>query len=133
MSEPKKPRPEFRNLNLFHDVIRYRLPPAAWASILHRASGAFLCLLLPFGIWLFDRSLASENAFEAFSAVLDNGFVRLIAWLLLVAYLLHLFGGLRHLILDVTHRMTKSFGRQSALAVFIATAVLAVITGIMMI
>ena len=133
MSEPHKSRPEFRNLNLFHDVARYRLPPAGWASILHRASGAFLCLLLPFVIWMFDKSLSSESAFETFSAVLGNGFVRLVAWLVLVAYLLHMFGGLRHLVLDVTHRMTKSFGRSSALAVFIATAVLAVIFGIMMI
>lgn len=133
MSEPKKPRPEFRNLNLFHDVTRYRLPPAGWASILHRASGAFLCLLLPFAIWMFDASLSSASAFETFSAVLANGFVRLIAWLLLVAYILHLFGGLRHLVLDVTHRMTKKFGRDSAWAVFGATAVLGVIFGIMMI
>lgn len=133
MSEPKKPRPEFRNLNLFRDVARYRLPPAGWASILHRASGAFLCLLLPFAIWLFDKSLTSESSFAAFSSALDNGFVRFVAWLLLVAYLLHLFGGLRHLVLDVTHRMTKPFGRDTAWAVFIATAVLAVIFGIMMI
>ncbi|MCK9514805.1 MAG: succinate dehydrogenase, cytochrome b556 subunit [Ottowia sp.] len=132
MSEQTKSRPEFRNLNLFRDVARYRLPPAGWASILHRASGAFLCLLLPFAIWLFDKSLTSESSFAAFSAALDNGFVRFVAWLLLVAYLLHLFGGLRHLVLDVTHRMTKPFGRNTALAVFIATAVLAVVFGIMM-
>lgn len=133
MSEPNKPRPEFRNLNLFRDVTRYRLPPAGWASILHRASGAFLCLLLPFAIWMFDKSLSSASAFDTFSAVLGNGFVRLVAWLLLVAYILHLFGGLRHLVLDVTHRMTKKFGRDTAWAVFIATAVLGVIFGFMMI
>ena len=133
MSEPRKPRPEFRNLNLFHDITKNRLPPAGWASILHRASGAFLCLLLPFAIWMFDKSLSSESAFDAFRSALDHGLVRFIAWLLLVAYLLHLFGGLRHLVLDVTHRMTKKFGRDTAWAVFIATAVLGVIFGIMMI
>lgn len=133
MSESQKSRPEFRNLNLFHDVTKYRLPPAGWASILHRASGAFLCLLLPFVIWMFDKSLTSESSFDVFREALSGGFVRFVAWVVLVAYLLHLFGGLRHLVLDATHRMTKAFGRQSALAVFIATAVLAVIFGIMMI
>jgi succinate dehydrogenase / fumarate reductase cytochrome b subunit len=32
-------RPQYRNLNLFHDIRTYRLPLAGWVSILHRASG----------------------------------------------------------------------------------------------
>ena len=54
MSEAPKPRPEFRNINIFNDVRTYRLPLAGWVSILHRASGALMFLLLPFIIWLFD-------------------------------------------------------------------------------
>lgn len=133
MTQAKSNKREFRNLNLFRDVTTYRLPPAGWASILHRASGAFIVLLLPFAIWMFDQSLGSAAAFEHFRAVLGHGLVRFIAWLLLAVYLLHLFGGVRHLVLDVTHRMTKAFGRQSAIAVFIASAIAALIAAILMI
>lgn len=130
MTEVPKARKEFRNLNVFSDLRSYRLPPAGWASILHRISGALLFLLLPFLIWLFDKSLSTPAAFEQFSAVMGSWFVRLIVWGLLTAYLYHLFSGIRHLYLDVTHRMTKEFGRQSALAVFGATIVLSLICAV---
>ena len=73
MSEAPKPRPEFRNINIFNDVRTYRLPLAGWVSILHRASGALMFLLLPFIIWLFDKSISSEISFGQFSAAFSNG------------------------------------------------------------
>ena len=45
MTELAKKRPEFRNINAFKDLTTYRMTPAAWVSILHRASGAILFLL----------------------------------------------------------------------------------------
>ena len=59
MSEVAKPRPEYRNINVFNDLTTYRMPAAAWVSILHRASGAIMFVLLPFIIWLFDKSVSS--------------------------------------------------------------------------
>ncbi len=136
MSEVTKPRPEFRNLNLFRDVRTYRLPLAGWVSILHRASGALIFLLLPFIIWLFDKSISSEISFGEFTAAFSNGlwvfpawFVKLVVLALIWAYLLHLFAGVRHLFLDVTHRTTKEFGRHSALTVLIASTLLTLILG----
>lgn len=136
MSEASKPRPEFRNLNLFHDVMSYRLPPAGWASILHRISGFLMVVLLPFVIWLFDKSVSSEISFGEFSAAFSTGvgifpawFIKLVTLVLMWSFLLHIFAGIRHLYLDVTHRMTKDFGRHSANAVFIATIILGIIFG----
>lgn len=136
MSEATKPRPEFRNLNLFHDIISYRLPPAGWVSILHRISGFLMVVLLPFAIWLFDKSVSSEISFGEFSAAFTTGiwifpawFIKLVTLALMLSFLLHIFAGIRHLYLDVTHRMTKDFGRHSANAVFVATIVLTIIFG----
>lgn len=126
MSDTSKPRREFRNLGPA-DLLHYRLPLAGWNSILHRISGALLFLLLPWAIWMFDKSLTSQISFERFTAVLSNGFVRFITWGLLTAYIYHFFAGLRHLVLDVTHRMTKDFGRHTAVAVFAATAVVSLL------
>lgn len=136
MSEVSKPRPQYRNLNLFTDVRTYRLPLAGLVSILHRISGFLMFLLLPFIIWLFDKSISSEISFGQFSAAFSAGlwifpgwFVKLVVLALIWSYLHHLFAGVRHLYLDVSHRTTKEFGRQSAVTVLAASVALTVILG----
>lgn len=136
MSEVAKPRPEFRNLNLFRDVRTYRLPLAGWVSILHRASGALMFFLLPFIIWLFDKSVSSEISFGQFSAAFTAGawlfpawFIKLVVLALIWAYLLHIFAGTRHLYLDVSHRTTKPFGRHSAAVVLVLSTLLTLLLG----
>ena len=46
-----------RNISIF-DLVRYRLPWAGKASILHRISGALLFLALPLILMVFEHSLA---------------------------------------------------------------------------
>ncbi|MDF3036962.1 MAG: sdhC, partial [Paucimonas sp.] len=59
MSEATKNRREYRNIHIM-DLLRYRMPLAAIASILHRISGGLLFLLLPFLLYLLEKSLTSE-------------------------------------------------------------------------
>lgn len=122
MTDPAPQRPEFRNINAFNDLPSYRLPPAGWVSILHRVSGALMFLLLPFIIWLFDKSVSSEISFGKFRAAFTAGvgiypawFINLVVLALIWAYLHHLIAGLRHLFMDATHSVSKEFGRSSAL------------------
>ena len=103
MTELAKKRPEFRNINAFKDLTTYRMAPAAWVSILHRASGVIMFLLLPFILWMFDTSLSSEISFAKFKAAFNVGlyfvpgwFVKLVALALIWAYLHHFIAGLRH-------------------------------------
>ena len=49
-------RPEFRNINAFNDLPGYRWPLASLVSGMHRASGLFMFLLMPFIVWMFDRT-----------------------------------------------------------------------------
>ncbi|MFP8779133.1 succinate dehydrogenase, cytochrome b556 subunit [Hydrogenophaga sp. RWCD_12] len=122
MTELTKPRPEFRNINAFKDLTTYRMAPAAWVSILHRASGGLMFLLLPLIVWLFDNSVTSEISFERFQAVFAGGFGFVPGWLfklvvlaIIWAYLHHLIAGLRHLYMDARHAVTKEFGKSSAI------------------
>ena len=131
MSEASKPRPEFRNLNLFRDVRTYRLPLAALVSVLHRASGALMFLLLPFVIWLFDKSVSSEISFGQFSAAFAAGlwifpgwFIKLVVLALIWSYLHHLIAGVRHLWMDMTHSVSMAQGQMSAWITLGASAVL---------
>ena len=129
-------RPEFRNINALKDLPTYRMPAAAWVSILHRVSGALMFLLLPFIIWMFDTSVSSEISFGRFSAAFNVGlgfvpgwFIKLVTLALIWAYLHHLAAGVRHLYLDVSHKTTKDFGRQSAVATLVFSIGLTLILG----
>ena len=132
----KKKRSEFRNLNLFSDVRTYRLPLAGFISILHRVSGMLMFILLPLVIWMFDTSVSSEISFGRFSAAFNVGlgfvpgwFIKLVTLALIWAYLHHLAAGVRHLYLDVSHKTTKDFGRQSAVATLVFSIGLTLILG----
>ena len=136
MSEAAKPRPEFRNINIFNDVRTYRMPVAALVSILHRVSGALMFVLLPFIIWLFDKSLSSEISFGQFTSAFTAGlwffpgwFVKLVVLALIWAYLHHLFAGVRHLYMDVSHNTTKDFGRRSAATTLVLSLLLTAVLG----
>lgn len=137
MSEAAKPRPEFRNINIFTDVRTYRMPLASIVSILHRISGALMFFLLPFIIWLFDKSVSSEISFGQFTAAFSAGlwflpgwFIKLVVLALIWAYLHHLTAGLRFLWLDVDHKaVSKEFGKTSAVATLIISILLTVVLG----
>jgi succinate dehydrogenase / fumarate reductase, cytochrome b subunit len=132
-----KKRPEFRNINALTDLPSYRLPLAGFVSILHRISGLIMFLALPFIMYLFDTSLSSEISFNKFRAVFNIGMLglpgmvwKLLAVLLIWAYVHHLVAGLRHLWMDYSHKATtKSFGKSSAIATFLISLPIAAAFG----
>ena len=133
-SRPK--RPEFRNINAFKDLPGYRWPLAAIVSGMHRISGLFMFLLLPFIIWLFDTSLSSEYSYARFSAAFSAGlgfvpgwFVKLVALALIWAYLHHIIAGVRHLWMDIAHAVSKEFGRSSAIVTLVLSLGLTAVLG----
>ncbi len=135
-SSARPKRREFRNINALSDLPSYRLPAAGWVSILHRVSGALMFILLPFIIWMFDKSLSSEYSYAKFTALFNGGvgvmpgwFYKLIALALIWAYLHHLTAGLRHLWMDVNHAVSKEFGRSSAIVTLAISLSLTVVLG----
>ncbi|WP_151447579.1 succinate dehydrogenase, cytochrome b556 subunit [Lacisediminimonas profundi] len=116
MSEAvKKERPQFRNIHITQ-IVRYRMPLAAIVSILHRVSGALIFLLLPFILFLLDKSLTSEISFDYFKGFLSLWFVKLVVLALSWGYLHHFCAGIRHLLLDVHVAGTKEGARKTAVA-----------------
>jgi succinate dehydrogenase / fumarate reductase cytochrome b subunit len=118
------------------DATKYRLPLAAYVSILHRLSGAMMFVLLPLLIWLFDKSVTSEVSFEVFRSAFAAGIGFVPAWLLKLvllgliwAFLHHFVSGLRHLWMDATHSVSKAQGRQSAVVTFVVSLPLTAVLG----
>jgi len=136
MTQLKKQRREFRNINALKDLTTYRLPPAGWVSILHRVSGLLMFILMPFIIWMFDKSISSELSYEYLTSAFSEGvsiypgwFLKLVALALIWAYLHHFVAGVRHLYMDATHAVSKEFGKSSAIATLAIGVVLTVVLG----
>ena len=124
----KKDRPVYRNIGLAQ-LIKYRLPWAGKVSILHRISGAAMFLLLPFILYLFDQSLASELSYQKFQAFTGNILVKIICLGLIWSFLHHFCAGIRYLLLDLEIGVEKSESNRSAIVVFILGLTLTAIVG----
>ena len=118
------------------DALQYRLPLAGWVSILHRASGALMFVLLPFIVWMLDTSLSTEISHSQFIARFLGGVSFLPGWVfkwvalaLIWAYLHHFIAGLRHLWMDATHSVGLEFGRRSAVVTLALSAALTLLLG----
>ena len=127
-SNPAQQRPVFRNIGIAQ-LAQYRLPWPGKVSILHRISGAVLFLFLPFILFLFDKSLASEVSFAYFSSLLGNPLVKLICLGLIWGYLHHFCAGLRYLVLDVHIGTEKESAQKSAIAVLAVSLGLTLLIG----
>lgn len=119
-----KPRPKYL------DLLRIRLPLPGWVSILHRVSGALLFLFLPLLLWLWQQSLATQQSFERFSAVVATPAVKLVLLGLLWAYLHHVCAGIRHLTLDVHMGTELRTARATSVAVFVVSIGLTLVIGV---
>lgn len=95
----KKNRPKYLNLQAL--LFEIRLPLPGWVSILHRISGALLFLAMVWLLWMLDRSLSSEAAFETIRQYARLWPVKLALLVLIWAYCHHLCAGIRHLFLDL--------------------------------
>lgn len=122
----RKQRPKHLAVN------QIRLPLPGIVSILHRISGVGLFLMLPFLLYLLDRSLGSPETFETFAAVVDNGFVKLILFGLLWAYLHHFCAGIRFLLLDLHKGIELEAARKSSKIVLAVSLTLTVIIGVVL-
>ena len=130
MSEAvKTSRPRFRNIHIT-DIARYRLPLAGILSILHRISGFLMFALLPFVLYLLEKSLTSEISFEYFKNFLSNWFVKLMVLALAWAYLHHFCAGIRHLFMDNHIGLDKDTARNSAAVVFMISLPLTALVGL---
>jgi succinate dehydrogenase / fumarate reductase cytochrome b subunit len=83
----QKGRPEFRNIGITDITSKYRMPPSAIVSILHRVSGAGMFLALPFLLYLFQQSLLSESSFGYFAGIVSHPLAKLVLLGLSWAYL----------------------------------------------
>ena len=109
------------------NLVRIRLPIGGIMSIIHRLTGVFMFLAVPFLIYLLDRSLISEQGYQDAIATLHSPIGILLLFGLMWSLSHHLLAGIRYLLIDVDIGVEKEPARRSALAVTVAGPVLALI------
>jgi succinate dehydrogenase / fumarate reductase cytochrome b subunit len=130
MSEAaKKSRPQYSNIHITQ-LVNYRLPLSGLVSILHRISGFLMFLLLPFVLYLLERSITSEISFDYLRGFASHWFVKLIILALSWAYLHHFIAGIRHLFMDMHVGLTKEGARNSAATVLAISLFLALLVAL---
>jgi len=114
----KKPRPKYLSLTAL--LFEIRLPVTAWASGLHRISGALL--VLPFVAWLLyllDTALSSEQGFRHVQGYLSMPLAKLGLVVFIWAYAHHFFAGIRFLLLDLNRGVNIHAARASGYLVIV--------------
>jgi succinate dehydrogenase cytochrome b subunit len=114
----QKTRPFYLNL------IQIKLPIGGFVSILHRASGALLSLVVPLLLYVFMVSLQSPDGFEQIRTLASGLLVKLVVFGLVWALLHHFFAGLRHLGFDLGWGEDKIRARQTAWATLVVAILL---------
>jgi succinate dehydrogenase / fumarate reductase cytochrome b subunit len=103
-----------RQRPFFLDLLAIRLPIGGVVSIMHRASGAFLSLVIPCLLYTLMLSLRSPEDFARVQAFFGGGLGWLIGLATLWALLHHFFAGLRHLGFDIGRGEEKMRARLTA-------------------
>lgn len=129
MSDVLKNKRRFGVMRLV-DATGYRLPLAGVVSILHRISGILMFALLPFVLYLLDRSLQSDVSFAMLHFFAGQPIVKLVLLVLVWSYLHHFCAGIRHLFMDFHFGLDKNSARQSAVTVLVISLGLTALVGL---
>jgi len=119
-----KPRPKHLNL------LQIRLPLPGVISIMHRAFGAALFLVIPLLLYAMQVSLESAQSFDALKSALTHPLAKLFVLGLAWAYLHHFCAGLRYLALDLDYGTDLAPARASAKAVVAVSLGLTLLVGV---
>ena len=112
------------------DLTTIELPLPAKASILHRISGFALFFAVAFMLVALNASLESAESFAELKTTFDNGFVKLITWLILSALGYHVVAGIKHLVMDAGIGESKEGGKVGAIITLIGGAIVIALAGV---
>lgn len=110
-------------------LVSIRLPVPALVSILHRATGGLIFLLLPLLLWAFQRSLESAEGYRQILGFAQGPIVKAALMLVLWAFVHHFLAGIRHLTLDMRIGLEIRQARRSGKLVLVGGVLLTLLIG----
>ena len=121
MSDVKSARPLSPHLSV------YKFKPTMAMSILHRITGGALYVGTLLFVWWLVAAASGPVAFSYASGFFDSIIGQLILFGYTWALLHHMFGGLRHLVWDTGHGLSKETSTKLAQATLVASLVFTVV------
>ena len=109
---------------------KIKLPLPGFVSILHRISGMFLFLSLPFMVGALQYSLRSIETYTRLTEILRHPVSKLFVLVLLWAFSHHACAGIRYLALDLHIGSSLAQARNSSRWVLGVSLALTVLTGV---
>ena len=106
------------------DLMSFRWPVTAIASIVHRVAGGGLFVGVAFMLYALDLSLSSAAGFGDLQSLVASPAGKLVTWALLAALAYHLVAGVKHLFMDLGFGETLEGGVFAARLTIIVSAVL---------
>ncbi len=107
---------------VYINVFTYAFPVTAIISILHRISGVFVFLLIPFFLCLLQNGI--------YYPWLQTNLNKFILWVLLSAFIYHLCAGIRHMLMDAGFGENKQAATTSSYIVIVFSVMLSIVMGI---
>lgn len=95
----------------------------AIVSILHRASGVLVFLLIPLLLSALGQSLASPEGLAQVKETWSTPLYQLFIWAFIGGMIFHLFAGIRHLLMDIHIGDSLCAGRFGARLVIVCSIV----------
>ena len=118
-----------RYLNLF----KIKMPVTAVLSIAHRASGFFMLVAIPFAIYVFQRSVSSEQEFNSVIALLQQPWISVILITLTWSCVHHFVAGIRFLLIDIDVGVERKAARWTAwMTHLLAVSVTVIVAGVLL-
>jgi len=106
------------------DLLQFRWPIIALASISHRIAGVVLFAGLGLLLYGLEVSLSSPAEFEGLKASLGTPIGKGIAWVVLAALAYHFVAGVKHLIMDGSDSESLVAGTRAAYITLVVSAIL---------
>ena len=106
------------------DLLQFRWPVIALASISHRIAGVVLFVGLAVLLYALEVSLSSEAGFETVKTWMNSAVGKVITWGLLSALAYHFVAGVKHLILDGSDAESLSAATWAARITLAVSAIL---------
>ena len=117
------------NVGIF-DLMIFKWPFAAIASITHRIAGVALMVVIGIGLYALELSLSSEAEFNELKMMMASPLGKIVFWGSLSALVYHFVAGVKHMIVDFGVGETLEGVLFAARTVVLVSIILIVLAGV---
>jgi succinate dehydrogenase / fumarate reductase cytochrome b subunit len=107
------------NRPFYLNLLKIRLPLPGIVSIMHRISGVFMFIAIPFVVFIFELSLRDQNGFRQATEMMSHPLVVVGMMVLLWSLVHHFFAGIRFLLIDFDIGLDKAPSIQTSWLVLV--------------